>query len=115
MLMIRSPALTADSQRIGTVHSSLQGLAGGADVVSPLLGDDFVSSARYGRPVWVSRISRSALGWLTATVTSTLELDEDVPELLCENAPLPDWELDCPLALAVPTDSTCTLGSTRWV
>src|ERR1017187_8337296 len=115
MLMIRSPALTADSQRICTVHSSFQGLAGGADVVSTLLGDDFVSSARYGRPVWGSRISRSALGWVAGAVTSTLELDEDVPELLCENAPLPDWELACPLALAVPTDSTCTLGSTRWV
>ena len=114
ILVIRSPAVTAGSHKMGTCVSSHHGLAdgGGTNLVSTLVWEDPVSKARYGSPVSVSRISRSALAWLTATVTSMSVLDaEDDPDVAN-----PDAE-DAPdvLAAAGPTDSTCTLGSTTRV
>src|SRR5450755_1639375 len=135
MLTISWPALRVGSQTIGTILSSLHGLTGdglpagrlpgscwpdgswpggpwdGTSVVSTLVWEEFVSRARYGSPVWVSWISRSASAWLTASVTSTAELVDDDAELDWELV----WELVWPVAPAAPTDSTSTRGSSSRV
>src|SRR3954453_21566387 len=73
---------------------------------------DGPSSARYGRPVWVSRIRRSASSWLTARVTSVRSFCADDP---CENALFVVLPSSCVGDGAGPIAITRTLGTTTRV
>src|ERR1039458_2258636 len=109
MLTISSPALTAGSQRMGTVVSLLHGWTGGTSLVSTLVWEESVSRARYGRPAWGSAISRSRPAWLAAPVPTPPGLAAaaaDAPDV--PSAPLLSWELARPSVAAEPTESTST-------
>src|ERR1039458_7041935 len=116
MLTISSPALTAGSQRMGTVVSLLHGWTGGTSLVSTLVWDESVSRARYGRPARGGGFRPSGAAPLAAPPTSTPGLADDAADAPdVPSAPLLSWELARPSVAAEPTESTSTLGNTMRV